>query len=125
IGAPTRARSRPEFEDLIGPFVNSVVLRTQVDAGLRFGQLIERVRDVTLEAFNYQDMPLEALGTRPPIVRNYFSLQDKRSRPLRIGGIDVTQVFVLPPAAQSDTMIWFMEGKDGLMAILNYNTALF
>src|SRR5690606_40577611 len=79
IGAPTRARSRPEFEDLIGPFVNSVVLRTQVDESLPFGQLIERVRDVTLEAFNYQDMPLEALGTRPPIVRNYYSLQAKRS----------------------------------------------
>jgi non-ribosomal peptide synthetase component F/aryl carrier-like protein len=125
VGAPTRARSRPEFEELIGPFVNAVVLRTQVEDAMGFGQLVERVRDVTLEAFNYQDMPLEALGAKPPVVRNFFSLQDARTRPVSLGGLELSQVHVLPPAAQADTMIWFMEGKEGLLAVLNFNTAIF
>ncbi len=125
VGAPTRARSRPEFEELIGPFVNAVVLRTRVEDTLAFSQLIERIRDVTLEAFNYQDMPLEALGAKPPVVRNFFSLQDARSRPLSMGELHLSQVHVLPPAAQADTMLWFMEGKEGLFAVLNFNTALF
>jgi amino acid adenylation domain-containing protein len=125
VGTPMRARSMPEFEDLIGPFVNAVVLRTRVEDSLTFEQLLQRVRDVTLDAVNHQEMPLEALGAKPPLVRNFFSLQDAKGRLRRLGDLDVSQIHVLPPASQSDTMIWFMEGKDGLLAVLNYNTALF
>ena len=125
VGTPVRARTRPEVEDLIGPFVNAVVLRTKISPTMTFSELLERVRDTTLDAFSNQDVPLESLGGRPPMVRVFFSLQDARSRPPSLGDVQVSQWHVQPPAAASEMMLWTMETRSDLFAMLNYSTDLF
>ena len=51
IATPIAGRSDPALEDLIGMFVNTLLLRTQVDPGTSVGDLLERVRTTVLDAF--------------------------------------------------------------------------
>ncbi|MGY3621905.1 amino acid adenylation domain-containing protein [Bradyrhizobium sp. USDA 10063] len=61
VGSPIANRNRAELEALIGFFVNMLALRTQVSAELSIGELIDRVREVTLGAYEHQDVPFEKL----------------------------------------------------------------
>ncbi len=61
IGSPVADRPRPELEHLIGCFVNTMVLRIGVDAGVTFTELLARVRGVALEAYVHKDLPFEML----------------------------------------------------------------
>jgi amino acid adenylation domain-containing protein len=61
VGAPVAGRNRRETEALIGFFVNTVVLRTDVSGQLTFRQLIDRVRSTVLEAYAHQEAPFEKL----------------------------------------------------------------
>ncbi|MEY4577637.1 MAG: hypothetical protein RL701_2340, partial [Pseudomonadota bacterium] len=125
VGAPFRARNRPEFENLIGPFVNTLLLRAQMTPAQTFGDLLMQVRDTTLESLSNEDMPLELLGAELPVLRVLFSYQDARQRPPTLGGIEIQQVHVEAPAAANDLMLWTMETRSELIAVLNYSTELF
>nr|WP_276553520.1 non-ribosomal peptide synthetase [Bradyrhizobium elkanii] len=61
VGSPIANRNRAELEALIGFFVNMLALRTQVSAELSVAELIDRVREVTLGAYEHQDLPFEKL----------------------------------------------------------------
>ncbi len=61
IGTPVANRNRAETENLVGLFVNSVVLRTDLSGNPSFRDLLARVREVTLDAFAHQEMPFEKL----------------------------------------------------------------
>ena len=61
VGVPMANRNRTETENLIGFFVNSLVLRTKISPGLSFQRLLEDVREVVLGAFAHQDLPFEKL----------------------------------------------------------------
>jgi len=125
VGTPVRARSLPELEDIVGPFINTIVLRLKPEAELTFVEYLKHVRDVTLDAVSNEDMPLEMLGVRPPALRAFFSFQDARERPLALGSVSVRQVDVEPPAAANDLMVWMMERPNELVAVANYSTDVF
>jgi len=134
IGTPVRARALPEIQDVIGLFVNAVVLRTQFEPGLSFRQLIERVRMTTLDAFSHQDMPFEVLVkeldvprdlSRTPIYQAFFSFQDATARDPGFGNCAYHQVHVLPPSAPTDLSFWVMATRDGLAGGLNYSSDIF
>ncbi len=59
IGAPTANRTRPEIEGLIGFFLNTLVLRTDLSGDPSFTQALARVRETTLWAFAHQAIPLQ------------------------------------------------------------------
>ena len=59
VGTPVANRNRPEVENLIGFFVNSVVLKTSFSGDPTFRELMRRVRGVTLEAFARAELPFE------------------------------------------------------------------
>ena len=61
VGSPVAGRDRVETEGLIGFFVNTLPLRTDVSGDPKFTELLKRVREVTLTAHANQDMPLEKL----------------------------------------------------------------
>src|SRR4030095_15291896 len=61
IGTPVANRSLPELENLIGVFINTLVLRTNLSGDLRFRDLIRQVRNVCLDAYAHQGLPFEKL----------------------------------------------------------------
>ena len=61
VGTPVAGRNRPETEGLIGCFVNSLVLRTDLSGDPSFQELMGRVREVCLGAYANQDLPFEKL----------------------------------------------------------------
>jgi amino acid adenylation domain-containing protein len=61
VGTPIAGRSRLETEKLIGLFLNTLALRTDLSGNPTFAELLQRVRDVTLDAFTYQELPFEKL----------------------------------------------------------------
>ena len=61
VGSPIAGRQRVETEGLIGFFVNTLVLRTKIKGNESFRELLKRVREETLEAYEHQDIPFEKL----------------------------------------------------------------
>ena len=61
VGTVIAGRGRAEVEGLIGFFVNTLVLRLDTSGDPAFGELVDRARDVVLEAFAHQDLPFERL----------------------------------------------------------------
>ncbi|MBN6526343.1 non-ribosomal peptide synthetase, partial [Acinetobacter pittii] len=59
IGTPIANRANIEIEPLIGCFINTLVLRTQIDDNLYFSEYLEEVRRSILEAYKYQDIPFD------------------------------------------------------------------
>jgi amino acid adenylation domain-containing protein len=61
VCTPIANRNRPEIEKLIGFFVNLLVLRTDLSGNPRFRDVIDRVRECTLDAYVHQELPFERL----------------------------------------------------------------
>ena len=125
VGTPMRARTRPEMEDVIGPFVNTLGIRLKLNPDAPFTDMLRDVRDVTLESFGHQEMPFELLGSRPPVIRALFSLQDAKARPTQMGNLRVLQMHTPGRTATNDLMLWTMERNDGMLLALNYSADIF
>ncbi|MGV8442527.1 condensation domain-containing protein, partial [Pseudomonas aeruginosa] len=61
VGVPIANRNREETEGLIGFFVNTQVLRAELDGQLPFRELLRQVRRAVVEAQGHQDLPFEQL----------------------------------------------------------------
>jgi len=68
IGAPVAGRIRPESEGLIGAFLNTQVLRCQLDGQMRVDELLEQVRQTVIDGQSHQDLPFDHLveALQPP-----------------------------------------------------------
>lgn len=64
LGSPMGMRERPEFETMIGPFVNLLVLRLDLTDDPSFSELLARARDAVLDAYDHREAPFEALVER-------------------------------------------------------------
>ena len=96
IGSPIANRNRSEIEGLIGFFVNSLVLRTQVSGTLTFRELLHRVKDISLAAYAHQDLPFEKLVeelhpernlNQNPLFQVVFAIQNAPMQPLELPGL--------------------------------------
>ena len=131
IGTPVRGRNLPELESVMGFFVNALPLRLRVDPAQDFCSLLRATRVEMIDAIGCQDVPFEHLvrvldtrrdTSRFPIYQAFFSYQDARQRPCRWGDLTHANVPVFQPAAAQDVALWFLDGADGLVGGLNYNT---
>lgn len=131
IGTPVRGRNLPELEAVMGFFVNALPLRLRVDPERSFLELVREVRAETVAAFGFQDVPFEHLvrvldvrrdESRFPIYQVFFSYQDARQRPAAWGNLAHRNLPVFQPSAAQDLALWFLDGADGLVGGLNYNT---
>lgn len=61
VGTPVANRNHPELQNLIGVFINTLVLRANLNGELSFREILRQVRKISLEAFAHQDFPYEKL----------------------------------------------------------------
>ncbi|MFF5676063.1 amino acid adenylation domain-containing protein [Streptomyces hygroscopicus] len=94
VGSPTSGRDRAELEDLVGFFVNTLPLRTDLSGDPSFEELVGRVREGTLEALAHQDAPFEQMVeklapprdlSRNPVVQMWFDLFTVEETSFRLG----------------------------------------
>jgi amino acid adenylation domain-containing protein len=134
VGSPVANRTRRETEPLIGFFVNTLALRTQLDGNPRFSDLLDRVRQSTLAAYAHQDLPFEHvvdalklprdLG-RSPLFQVMFTLKNTDMPAFDIAGLTAEPVPVESGAARFDLMLELSPGPRGYVGHWEYNRDLF
>jgi amino acid adenylation domain-containing protein len=134
VGSPIANRPRSELEPLIGFFVNSLALRTDLSGNLTFRELLRRVRAVALEAYAHQDLPFERLveelnpermGDRNPFFQVMFALQNAPRSRLALPGVTIESLPRKTSTSKFDLTLHMHELARGLMGSLEYNTDLF
>lgn len=134
VGTAIANRNRRETEPLMGFFVNMVVMRTDMNGNPRFRELLERVKQVTLAAYQHQDVPIEQIIemlqpqrslNRSPIYQVEFTLQNAPLEPLQTRDLTFTPVNVQPDSAETDFNLIMSESTDGLACDIIYSTDLF
>jgi non-ribosomal peptide synthetase component F len=134
VGTPIAHRLRPETEPLIGYFVNTLVMRTSLSGDPTFRELLGRVRETALGAYDHQDLPLDMLieALQPARSLSYgrcfrccSSSEISRRFVTRLEGLDVSAVAYDPGTAQFDLSLDITEVENGLSCVLNYNRAVF
>jgi amino acid adenylation domain-containing protein len=134
LGAPVANRNRSELEPLIGFFVNSVVLRTELSGDPTFGELLGRVRETVLGAFSHQDIPFERLVevlqperdlSRNPLYQSDFILQNAPRGAYEVPGLSFETLPVETGTAQIDMTLDLWEEDGGVGGWLEYDVDLF
>jgi len=61
LGTTIDGRKISDVQQLLGPFLNTLVLRTDLSANLPFKELLKQVREIVFDSHSYQDLPFEYL----------------------------------------------------------------
>ncbi|MDJ0840184.1 MAG: amino acid adenylation domain-containing protein [Acidobacteriota bacterium] len=134
MGSPIANRNRAEIEPLIGFFVNTLALRTDLSGNPCFGRLLDRVRDTAVDAYAHQDLPFEKLVDELGLERNtghtplFQVLMVLQNMPMEAGVMDTVTVKPIEGdavSAKTDLSFMISEAGDGVMGRLVYNVDLF
>ncbi|KVN88987.1 hypothetical protein WJ68_05660 [Burkholderia ubonensis] len=145
VGTPVANRPSKDMEEVVGFFVNSVVLRSSLDGNPRFADVVETVGRTAIAAFEHQDLPFEQLveALHPdrslghnPLFRIMFAVQNAQMEQLRLDGLTVEpfasgnqsarfdiEFHVWQNSAGVDGLLW--ESASGLRCVVNYSTDLY
>lgn len=133
VGTTMLGRTRPELQRVVGYFVNMVVLRVDTSGDPTFEELLGRVRDRTLGAFDHQDVPFDKVvdrvgGPRDPSRNPLFQLAVQllpTPAPPALTGVDTEVVSRPCGGARFDLTVTFGESPAGLGMSIEYATDLF
>nr|WP_137726431.1 non-ribosomal peptide synthetase [Prescottella subtropica] len=139
IGTPVSGRGEAGLDDMVGMFVGTLVLRTPVDAGASFADLLTAVRDTDLSAFAHTDLPFERLvdelsparsTSYAPLFQVLIEYRTDMSGYLRLPGLDVQPLDADPDVAKFDLQLSVSETRtdtgepNGMTFSLGYATDL-
>ncbi len=134
IGTPVANRKLAEAEPLIGLFVNTVALRADLASDPTFSQLLDQVRDTTLDAFAREEVPLDrvvdALGldrdpARTPLFQTMLVFGAARGESASLRGLRQESIHPRDSVARFDLTVSFGLVGEELMCIFDYAAELF
>ncbi|HEV7829728.1 MAG TPA: amino acid adenylation domain-containing protein, partial [Pseudonocardiaceae bacterium] len=134
IATVTSGRKRAELENIVGFFVNTVVLRSTVNSARTFSEFVAGVRETVLNAFAHDEVPFDQLvkelqperdPSRHALVQAMVVLQNAMMRPREIDGLRIAEHYLPRPAALLDLVVDFLPQGDSLDVAIEYNTDLF
>ncbi|GLF99914.1 non-ribosomal peptide synthetase [Streptomyces yaizuensis] len=140
IGSAQAGRTDEALDDLIGFFVNMLVLRTDVSGDPGFAELLRRVRDTDLAAYAHQDLPFDHVVeelvaerslSRQPLFQVALDVQNAPEAELRLPGLDVSGEPLPHSVARYDLMLSLSERRDehgapaGMHGMLEFSTDIF
>lgn len=134
IGTPIAGRNRSEIEPLIGFFVNSLVLRTDLSGAPTFRELVARVKEVALHAYAHQDLPFEKLVeelqpertlSHHPLFQVMFTMQNVPFDTVELPQLRLTALDTESVPAKFDLNLHMTEFGQGIVGRIFYNADLF
>jgi non-ribosomal peptide synthetase component F len=134
LGGPFANRSRPEFEQLVGYFANTLVVRLRLAGNPDFRALLSRAREATLEVLDHQELSFEAIveAVRPPrevaanpLFQVNFRVRVDAAPTLELAGTTTQRVPLDLGLARFDLALELHVHQGGVLAQFNYDSALF
>jgi amino acid adenylation domain-containing protein len=138
VGTPTAGRGSGETEKLIGFFINTLVLRVDLSGAPSFLELLQRTKEVTLEAYAHEDVPFEKLVEvlspersfdSTPLFQVMLVLQNAPRAELELGGTKLQPLTVENGTSKFELSMDLIEVMghvpQGVRGSLEYNTDLF
>lgn len=140
LGTPVAGRTEAALEDLVGCFINTLVLRTDVSGDPSFRELLVRVREADLDAYTHQEVPFEHLvdmlnpersASRHPLFQVMLVLEQTSEGAWQLPGLTATRVPVGLDVAKFDLTFTLSGAADadgrpaGMHGQLEYATELF
>src|SRR5947208_2632751 len=133
VGSPAAGRNPTETEQVIGLFINTLVMRGDLAGNPTLRQLLDRVRAAAVDAYA-NDVPFEKLVeelqperslSHPPLFQAMFALERAPLESVTWPGFKLTQLELDSGTAKFDLTLYMVEGAGGLTARMEYNTDLF
>ena len=134
VGAPIAGRTHRELENLIGFFVNVLVLRTRLHGNPTFREILRRVRDTTLEAYAHSHVPFEKLVeelnpkrdlTRHPLFDVAFALHKFEPQTFQLRDLTMSIPEIEATIAPFDLRLELNDGDAGIEVLVEYRKSLF
>jgi hypothetical protein len=134
VGTPIANRNRAETERLIGFFVNTLVLRTDLSGDPTFRELLGRVKEVTLGAYEHQDVPFEKLVEElqperdlspSPLFQVMFVLQNAPMGKLTLKGVQFETIPIETDTTKFELTLGIIERDDVFIGGISYSSDVF
>ncbi len=140
LGTAVAGRAEESLDGLVGLFINTLVLRTDLSGNPTFRDLLARVRETDLRAFAHQDVPFEQVVeavnptrtlSHTPLFQTMLTMQNAFDRTAVPAGLDIAPQEVPRTTARFDLSFHVWERKDddgapaGVDGVLEYATDLF
>ncbi|MEM1370263.1 MAG: amino acid adenylation domain-containing protein, partial [Cyanobacteria bacterium P01_H01_bin.15] len=134
VGTPVASRTRMELESLLGFFINTLVLRTQVLPEKTFCQFLAQVHHTVLAAQENQDVPFEKLIevlnperdiSRTPLFQVWFNMVNLSGESLSLTGLQTESLSLKPPSSKFDLSVYIREVETGIQVDVSYSTELY
>jgi amino acid adenylation domain-containing protein len=134
VGTPLAGRDWAETEDLIGFFINTVVIRTRLSGDPSFRDLLKRVRETTLAAYAHQEVPFERLVeglqierslSHAPLFQVVFAFNNSPRQGLELAGLDSSLLDVHTSSSKFDLALLVEDAGDELKVAVEYSADLF
>ncbi len=133
VGTPAAGRSRPEWEHLLGMFVNTLALRAYPEGRQTFRTFLEQVKEASINALKHQDYPFELLVDRLDLKRTpganplfglMFSFLQDPAKP-QLDGVLADPLNTLPITCKFDILLEAVQQDHSITLNLEYRTELF
>lgn len=134
VGSPIANRNHTEVEELIGLFVNTLVMRTDFSNDISFKELLQQVKMTTLEAYENQDLPFEKLVEKlqpkrisnvSPLFQVMFVLQNSPMPKLEMEGVILQPLEIRNNTAKFDITLNLVQEEEEMVGTIEYNSDLF
>jgi len=134
VGTPVAGRNQIKTEKLMGCFLNSLAMRSDLSGNPTFVQLLHRVREVVQQAYAHQDIPFEKVlekldldrsHSHSPVFDVMLNLLNTPQQALELSGLTLTPLELLEPDSQFSMTLYVEEHGSELHLILLYQQALF
>ncbi|MDF5724715.1 MAG: amino acid adenylation domain-containing protein [Rhizonema sp. PD37] len=134
VGTPIANRNHRQIEDIIGFFINTLVIRTDLSHNPSFIDLLTQIKEKTLQAYTHQDIPFEKLVeelqperniSQNPLFQVMFVLQNTPIEKMDLPGLTLSPIEMESATVKFDLSLSMSETETGLEGIWEYNTDLF